>query len=98
MTSSAVTRCGTHDKAADAIVCCHHVQTTSAVVGFVENCAEPENLQAWCDDCERMLVAEGEMTEEFRRYNDFKVVCSACYASIRARHSRTGILDLPTTR
>jgi hypothetical protein len=88
MKSSAVTRCGRHGKAVTAIVCCHHVAKTDHVLGFVETCSEPDNLQAWCDDCERLFASEGDMTEAFRRYNDFKVVCGACYAEIRARHTR----------
>lgn len=88
MTSSAVTRCGTHDKVVNAIVCGHHLRETTRVLGFVENCAEPDNLQAWCDACERVFVAEGGLTEAFRSFNDFQVVCGACYAEIRARHSR----------
>jgi hypothetical protein len=90
MISSAVNRCGTHDKEINAIVCCHHVQSTDRILGFVENCAEPDNLQAWCDECERLFAAEGELTNVFRNHNDFKVVCSVCYVAIRAKHSRAG--------
>ena len=87
MNASAISQCGTHDKPVDAVVCCHHVQATNAVLGFVENSCEPGDLQAWCDDCERLFVSEGEMTEHFRRYNNFKVVCGMCYSDLRARHS-----------
>ncbi len=87
MDPSPVARCGTHAKELGAIVCCHHLQATSRVLGFVENCTDPDNLQAWCGECERLYISEEGMTEAFRKFNDFKVVCSECYAAARAKHS-----------
>ena len=60
------------------------------VVGFVENSADPQDLQAWCDQCEAFFVREGEMTEAFKSFNDFRVVCSDCYAQIKARQRAMG--------
>lgn len=55
-------------------------------MGFVENSSDPEDLQAWCDACEALFIAEGDMTECFRQFNDFAVVCDSCYAILKARH------------
>jgi hypothetical protein len=87
MNPSPVARCGTHAKELGAIVCSHHLQATSRVLGFIENCTDAANLQAWCDECERLFISEEGMTEAFRKFNDFKVVCSECYANARAKHS-----------
>lgn len=81
-------KCGTHGERTAAVVCCHHLAAKDEVVGFVENSADPEDLQAWCDACEQVFLTEGGLTENFRRFNDFRVVCDFCYASLRDRHSR----------
>jgi hypothetical protein len=78
--------CGTHGTRVPAIVCCHMIQAKDRAVGFVENSSDPEDLQAWCDECERVFIEEGDKTERFRRFNDFVVVCDFCYASLKERH------------
>lgn len=80
-------RCGTHGTRTPAIVCCHMIQAKDLAVGFVENSSDPDDLQAWCAACEQMYLEEGDKTERFKAFNDFKVVCDFCYASLRERHS-----------
>jgi len=78
--------CDCHGRCRSAIVCTHHVDQREQPAGFVENRSDPDDLQAWCFACERMFVAEGELTESFRRFNDFAVVCVSCYHELRQRH------------
>ncbi len=82
-------RCGTHGTRTPAIVCCHMTQAKDLVVGFVENSSDPDDLQAWCAACEHLYLEEGDKTERFKAFNDFKVVCDFCYASLKERHSDT---------
>lgn len=63
-----------------------------ACVGFVENSDDPDDLQAWCDACERMFLAEGEMTPAFRAFNRMAVVCDRCYAGLKNRHSHGHVM------
>ena len=56
------------------------------VVGFVENCSDPADLQAWCMSCENFFVAEGAMTAKFLEYNHMALVCDVCYANLKGRH------------
>ena len=44
--------CGVHGKRIAAVVCRHMLNAHEEVVGFVENSADPNDLQAWCDKCE----------------------------------------------
>jgi hypothetical protein len=81
-------KCGTHGEQAAAVVCAHMLAASDRVVGFVENSSEPDNLQAWCDECEQVFLAEGGLTEAFEDFNDRQVVCSECYALLKARHER----------
>jgi L-arabinose isomerase len=80
--------CRSHGERTSAVVCRHHVQSHDRPVGFVENSDEPDDLQAWCDDCEAFFLREGDKTASFRKFNDFAVVCGDCYAQLKARHSR----------
>lgn len=73
---------------AAAVVCRHHVVAEDRVLGFVENSSDPNDLQAWCDECEALFQREGELTEDFRRFNDFAVVCVVCYAELKTKHSQ----------
>lgn len=79
--------CGPHGKRVAAVVCCHMIQS-SEPVGFVENSSDPNDLQAWCERCEQMFLAEGDKTEAFEAFNDRAIVCCVCYAVFKAQHSR----------
>ena len=79
--------CGPHGKRVAAVVCCHMIQA-SETVGFIENSSDPNDLQAWCERCEEMFLAEGDKTEAFEAFNDRVIVCCVCYAAFKAQHSR----------
>jgi hypothetical protein len=78
--------CRSHGDRTAAIVCGHHVDVHDRAVGFVENSDDPDDLQAWCDDCEDFFIREGDKTEAFLAFNDFAVVCVDCYVRLRSRH------------
>lgn len=78
--------CDAHGERTAAIVCRHHLDSSHAV-GFIENCHDPDDQQAWCDDCEALFIDEGDKTDKFIAFNNFAVVCADCYARLKARHS-----------
>ena len=80
--------CCKHGRAKSAIVCGHHVQAQDRAVGFIENSADPDDLQAWCGECEAVFVDEGGMTKTFRAFNGMSVVCVSCYEELKQRHSQ----------
>ena len=75
-----------HGTLTSAVVCRHHLVAQEPGVGFVENSDDPNDLQAWCGDCEAMFQREGAFTDEFRQFNDFALVCVTCYSEIKAKH------------
>ena len=83
-----LTKCGTHGNRTAAVVCRHHVNARDRVVGFVENSSDPDDLQAWCGACESLFLEEDGMTDAFREFNDFAVVCDFCYDQIKTRNSK----------
>jgi hypothetical protein len=52
--------CGAHGERISAIVCRHHLDVRDRAVGFVENTDDPDDMQAWCDDCEDLVLREGD--------------------------------------
>lgn len=81
------TKCGTHGERTAAVVCCHMLAASDRIVGFIENSSDPNDLQAWCDECEQFFLQEGGLTKTFERFNDRKIICELCYADLKARHS-----------
>lgn len=80
--------CSEHGVGPPAVVCTHLFHVRTRRVGFVENSSVPDDLQAWCGECERVYRHEGDLTEAFRAFNDFRLVCCGCYARIKEHHSQ----------
>lgn len=82
---ASIVNCGTHGARVGAVVCRHLVGNDTALPGFVENSSDPDDLQAWCDACERLFLEEGSLTPRFREFTGMCIVCDFCYAAIKAR-------------
>ena len=80
--------CGTHGTSTATFVCQH--LASGEKLGF--NCGydpeEPDDLypDAWCDECEKVLVAEGEWNDKSEAFSDIKLICSCCYEDLRERN------------
>ena len=85
--SSRVIQCGTHGPRIGAIVCCHIIGAKDRSVGFVEDTSDPNDLMAWCNECERLFLEEGDFTQRFEKFCDAKIVCDFCYAKHKERHA-----------
>jgi hypothetical protein len=79
-----------HGERPSAVVCCHMIRAKDKIVGFVENRADPNDLQAWCGACEAMYISEGDRTPSFLAFNDMALVCDICYSQFKAHHSVLG--------
>jgi len=79
--------CPPHGTRVSAVVCRHLLSKTGVPAGFIENSDDPDDLQAWCGDCEAMFLREGDKTDAFMAFNDFAIVCVVCYAESKSRHS-----------
>ena len=76
-----------HGTGVACVVCRHVVTQDVPALGFVENSSDPHDLQGWCDACEALFLVEEGLTERFRAFNDFALVCEICYERIKARHA-----------
>jgi hypothetical protein len=81
--------CSTHGETCiAAVVCGHMISSKIESVGFVVNSDDPNELQAWCEDCEEMFLREEDKTEVFLEFNHMTVVCVGCYQELRLKHTR----------
>ena len=79
--------CEQHGERVAAVVCRHHLEVRDRALGFVENSDDPNDRQAWCNECESFFLREGDTTEAFRQFNDFAIVCIDCYMRLRTVHT-----------
>lgn len=75
-----------HEKCPTSVICCHQLSRVYSV-GFIENNADPVDLQAWCYACEYFFQQEGEMTLKFKNFNNAQIVCEECYREIKKHHT-----------
>jgi hypothetical protein len=69
---------------------CQHLNETNRV-GFEEAFAtypgmpleEDDDLQAWCDECEKERLRTDGWNDESMEFAKIKLVCERCYFSIK---------------
>jgi hypothetical protein len=79
--------CEQHGEQVSAVICKHMRRTEPAPSGFIENSDDPNDLQAWCHQCEERFELQGGMTDEFKSFNDACLVCVPCYEEAKIRHT-----------
>lgn len=83
-------QCGKHRYGRRAFVCQHLNKTYKT--GFEEAFETDEDmelgldddLQAWCDECEKVRQREGEWNDISIEFADIKLVCEYCYFEMKA--------------
>jgi hypothetical protein len=86
-TEPMMVECGDHGERVSAVVCKHMLRSEPAPAGFIENCSDPNDLQAWCYFCEEKFQQEGDMTDEFKAFNGMAIVCIDCYSEAKERNT-----------
>ena len=82
--------CEHHQSGIMAFVCKHLINNDNA--GFHEAfesnpLIEPyDDYQAWCDECEKERLKEGEWNDKSMAFADIKLVCDQCYFEIKKRN------------
>lgn len=79
------TVCSLHKKEATAIVCIHLCTAESASVGFNVPADIVNDLEAWCDECEKIVNKEGGWTDRALKFADLRPCCVGCFISLKRR-------------
>jgi hypothetical protein len=83
--------CDTHTSGTIAFVC-QHLLNNDKHVGFHEAFESnplidtDEEYQAWCDECEKVRMKEGEWNDASMAFAQIKLVCDQCYFEIKKRN------------
>ncbi|MGL6097442.1 MAG: hypothetical protein ACRC7O_16795 [Fimbriiglobus sp.] len=78
-----VVHCERHGPSRVAFVCQHLLHGSG--LGFWY-CHYETDWQAWCGDCDDLMMQTGYWTEEAEAVAGIRVVCRRCYANIRRRN------------
>lgn len=78
-------KCGTHGEREARFVCDHLFVNQRALVPLRLTYFEPEHAPdeptpaIWCQDCEAVVLAEGEINAVVDDYADWHAVCDFCF-------------------
>ncbi|WP_020476507.1 hypothetical protein [Zavarzinella formosa] len=75
--------CDRHGPAKMAFVCQHLVGGSGLGFWCTDNGPYPD---AWCGDCDDLMMQTGEWTEEAEKIAGIRVICHHCYVNIRRRN------------
>lgn len=80
--------CNTHGTTDATFLCRHLVEGENLGFNIGYDPENPDALcpDAWCDECEKVLDAEGAWNENSEKFADIKLLCSHCYEQIRERN------------
>jgi len=84
--------CDKHISDRVAFVCQHLINNVS--IGFHEAfdsdqaIESDDDLQAWCDECEKIRLKEDGWTDDAMAFANIKVVCNQCYFEIKERNQK----------
>jgi hypothetical protein len=84
--------CETHGAGRIAFVCQHLINGDCA--GFHEAfesnplIEQDDDYQAWCDECEKVRLKEGEWNDVSMAFAKIKLVCDQCYLEIKRRNQK----------
>ena len=89
-----IVHCRVHGPVQAAFVCRHLVEQLRnprpGRIGFFKpaaNDGEPEELQAWCADCDVVLRRVGEWNDESEAFAGVTLICSGCYGNLQRSQS-----------
>ena len=80
--------CSIHGTTDVTFLCGHLVEGEKLGFNIGYDPENPDELcpNAWCDECEKVLDAEGEWNDTSEKFADIKLLCSSCYEGIRERN------------
>ena len=74
-------------KEISAFVCKHLCDRSRNDLGFNVP-YNSDDLEAWCDECEKILTEEGGWTDRVVEFADIQGCCIGCFVAIKNRMSR----------
>lgn len=80
--------CAEHGQVRPAFVCRHLsdqlLKGQFTPIGFFEPDTQAEEPNAWCEQCDEVMAAQGGWNDASEVFAGVKLVCSGCFARARA--------------
>ncbi len=90
LNKDSVMECPTHGDRLPAFIC-KHLQYGEGL-GFNQPDDPPEEdwpfQNAWCDECDKVLIEEGEWNDRSEGFAQIMAICEGCFEEIRKRNSK----------
>lgn len=77
--------CPTHGESHATFVC-GHLATSEGLGFYCDDTTEDPRPDAWCYDCDLVLLKEGDWTEEIEQVAQITILCAGCYDTVRERN------------
>jgi len=81
-------QCDTHAETDATFVCQHLLKGEKLGFNIGFDPGLPDDLwpDAWCDQCEKVFLKEGEWNELSEKFSPIKLLCTRCYETVRAKN------------
>lgn len=82
--------CGEHGLRHPTFVCRHLFNWTGTGFNVPDGPPEPDwpFKQAWCDECDDLLMSVGEWNDETEAFADITMICEECYEKRRIARTK----------
>lgn len=82
--------CGEHGLVSPAFVCRHLVNWTGTGFNVPDDPPDPDLpfKNAWCDECDKLLMSVGEWNDETEAFADITMICENCYEKRRVARAK----------
>jgi hypothetical protein len=79
--------CDEHGSSYAAFVC-QHLARGSGLGFFCDSGSDDPRPDAWCAECDAVMMADGGWNEESEQSAGITLLCVSCYDSAKARNQR----------
>jgi hypothetical protein len=80
-----IVECDEHGSSHATFVC-HHLIEGSGLGFFCDDTTDDPRPDAWCGECDEVMMADGEWNEENEKFAQITLLCGSCYDKVRTRN------------
>ena len=68
---------------------CQHLARGERLGFFFDDTSEDPRPDAWCSDCDSLMMADGGWNEVNEEVAGITLLCAMCYDDVKARNAQT---------
>jgi hypothetical protein len=82
-----IVECGEHGMSHATFVC-QHLAHGSGLGFFYDSGSDDPRPDAWCAECDTVMMADGEWNEENEKIAGITLLCASCYDAAKRRNQQ----------